>query len=100
MRSVPIHTGHILILVAVTATWSIPSHSGHPVAGVNPSARPAEAPVITGVDKDDAWYRYALTGVSEPYPPNLKFLEDQGNWHTPFTRPGMVGRYDIRGWHD
>ena len=27
------------------------------------------------------------------------FLEDQGNWYTPFNHPGMTGRYDIRGWH-
>ncbi|OYX43944.1 MAG: hypothetical protein B7Z02_07110 [Rhodobacterales bacterium 32-67-9] len=26
----------------------------------------------------------------------LKFLEDQGAWYTPFTRPGMTGPYKIR----
>jgi hypothetical protein len=37
--------------------------------------------------------------VSQPYPASLRFLEDQGNWYTPFNRPGMLPPYDIRGWH-
>ncbi len=48
---------------------------------------------------DGDWYREALTGVERPYPYSLKFLEDQGAWYTPFNRPGMTGRYDIRHWH-
>lgn len=62
--------------------------------------RPDGAPVIAHVDKDAAWYTNALTGVSPPYPASLRFLEDQGNWYTPFNRPGMKGVYDIRGWHE
>jgi hypothetical protein len=69
------------------------------VAGAEPSRRPASAPTITQVSKDDAWYARALTGIESPHPPSLGFLEDQGNWHTPFTEPGMPGRYDIRGWY-
>lgn len=69
------------------------------VAGVIPSERPAGAPEITQVRHDADWYAQALTGVSQPYPGSLKFLEDQGNWFTPFTHPGMHGRFDIRGWH-
>ena len=71
---------------------TLPSYADYPVAGLNPSVRPAGAPVITKVEKDDAWYRYAVTGISKPYPISLKFLEDQGNWVTPFTRPGAPGR--------
>lgn len=41
----------------------------------------------------------ALTGVEPPYPASLRFLEDQGAWHTPFIHPGMTGPYDIRRWH-
>lgn len=70
-----------------------------PIAGLEPSMRPAGAPVITTYHKDAAWYRYALTGISQPYPASLRFLEDQGAWHNPFVRPGMTGRYDIRNWH-
>ena len=70
-----------------------------PIAGLEPSMRPAGAPVITIYPKDAAWYGYALTGVSRPYPASLRFLEDQGPWHNPFVRPGMTGRYDIRNWH-
>jgi hypothetical protein len=70
-----------------------------PVAGVRPWERPAGAPVITVFAKSPAWYQRALTGISEPIPPSLRFLESQGAWYTPFNRPGMPGRYDIRGWH-
>jgi len=69
------------------------------IAGLNPGQRPANAPVITEVFKNQAWYARALTGVSQPYPYSLHFLDDQGNWYTPFNRPGMTGYYDIRGWH-
>lgn len=69
------------------------------VAGSTPWQRPAGAPVIDSVDHDSDWFRHALTGISRPYPASLRFLDDQGNWHTPFNRPGMTGPYDIRGWH-
>lgn len=69
------------------------------IAGTNPSQRPADAPVITQVQHDGAWYKAALKGVQEPYPQSLRFLENQGNWFTPFTHAGMNPPYDIRGWH-
>ena len=72
---------------------------GYPIAGTQPSERPAGAPVILEVQKPEGWYTRALTGVSQPYPFSLRFLEDQGNWYTPFIRPGMPGYYDIRGWY-
>ena len=75
------------------------SGNDYPIAGLEPSMRPAGAPVITVYSKDAAWYRYALTGVSRPYPASLRFLEYQGAWHNPFVRPGMTGPYDIRNWH-
>jgi len=71
-----------------------------PVVGLNPSKRPDSAPTITEMDRNSTWYSLALTGISRPYPSSLSFLDDQGNWYTPFIRPGMVGRYDIRGWHE
>ena len=69
------------------------------VIEVTPQQRPHDAPSIAAVKKDDNWYAAALSGISMPYPHSLKFLEDQGAWFTPFTRPGMTGPYDIRGWH-
>ncbi|MCB1800330.1 MAG: hypothetical protein KDI82_01450 [Gammaproteobacteria bacterium] len=71
----------------------------YPIAGTMPSQRPADAPQITAVNHPGAWYAAALHGVTRPYPYSLRFLESQGNWHTPFNRPGMPGRYDIRGWY-
>ena len=59
----------------------------------------ADAPVITTVDHDHDWYMRALHGIASPYPASLRFLEDQGNWYTPFDHPGATGRYDIRNWH-
>ncbi len=90
----------IAAIVAVVIA-SATSVSAEPfIAGVNPSERPEGAPVITTYVKDGAWYAQALTGVSQPYPWTLRFLENQGAWFTPFIHPGMTGPYDIRGWHN
>ena len=93
------------LLAALCAGITL-GHSGlalagdaYPIAGINPSERPLGAPVIQSVQRDMSWYQTALTGVSQPYPNSLLFLENQGNWYTPFNRPGMPGRYDIRGWY-
>lgn len=69
------------------------------IAGLHPEQRPKDAPVITKVEKPKSWYDRAVTGISKPYPYSFKFLEDQGNWYTPFNRPGMLSPYDLRGWH-
>jgi len=71
----------------------------YPMAGINPSQRPQGAPVITHISHNDAWYQQALRGIEKPYPGSLRFLENQGNWHTPFNQPGLKGPYDIRNWH-
>jgi hypothetical protein len=89
-------------LAASTLLLAMVSASGAgdlQIAGTQPSQRPQGAPRIITVDHPGAWYTSALHGVTRPYPHSLRFLEDQGNWHTPFNRPGMTGRYDIRGWH-
>ncbi len=91
-------------LAAVMVTSMLPALAcGDPgvsfVAGVEPYQRPAGAPMITTVDHDHDWYMRALHGIASPYPASLRFLEDQGNWYTPFDRPGAAGRYDIRGWY-
>ena len=69
------------------------------VAGLAPYQRPAGAPTVTAPTPFDAPGSVALHGVSQPIPQTMVWLRDQGNWYTPFTRPGMVDRYDIRGWH-
>lgn len=88
-------------LIGGALLWSHPvwADNTYPIAGSQPAERPVGAPVITEVSHDGAWYRQALTGVSRPYPNSLKFLENQGNWYTPFNHPGMPDGYDIRGWH-
>ena len=74
-------------------------YADSPVAGVKPDSRPAEAPAITEFDRPDGWYDEALSGVEEPYPYSLRFLENQEAWYSPFSRAGMLPPYDIRGWH-
>ncbi|WP_448202525.1 hypothetical protein [Azospirillum sp. sgz302134] len=81
----------------VTTTGGTPAPGF--VAGTAPSMRPADAPSLSAVAKDARWYQKALTGVDAPYPASLKFLDDQGGWYTPFSQPGMTGRYDLRNWH-
>ncbi len=86
---------------SVRLTWALdePESAGLQVAGTQPFERPAGAPVVQEMEKDGGWYGKALTGVTQPYPESLRFLEDQGAWYTPFTRPGMSGPYDVRAWH-
>lgn len=87
------------IVVVMTLWCSTAEGAGYPIAGIKPDQRPEGAPVITEVRHQPAWFQHALTGIDRPYPQSLKFLDSQGNWYTPFNRPGMTGRYDIRGWH-
>ena len=94
-RQVTLPVGISPILAIV---WAV-AQAETPVAGAVPHERPGDAPVMEQVVKDNAWYQKALTGISTPYPHSLRFLEDQGNWYTPFNHPGMTGPYDIRGWH-
>lgn len=69
------------------------------VAGTAPDRRPEHAPRILVEMHQRPWYVRALTGVTPPYPHSLFFLDAQGDWYSPFVVPGMVDRYDIRGWH-
>ena len=87
----------IVSLALVTTTGF--ASADYPIAGTAPFQRPEGAPKIEDVAHDPNWRAHALTGVSEPYAPSLGFLDDQGNWHTPFAMPGMLPPYDIRGWH-
>ena len=50
-------------------------------------------------EQDAAWQAQALKGIAEPQT-GVGFLKDQGVWYTPFNRPNMPGRYDIRHLHD
>ncbi len=83
-------------LFAVAITSVVESD---PVIILDHAQRPKNAPIVTEVKKNAAWYQSALHGITQPYPQSIKFLEAQGNWHTPFNHPGMPGRYDLRGWH-
>lgn len=88
----PVCSGMLLLTTSAVS-------ADYPIAGVEPSQRPTGAPVIEWVQHEETWFGHALTGVQKPYPRSLYFLESQGNWYTPFIRPGMRGPYDIRGLH-
>lgn len=93
----------LLIVVKCVVLGTLPiwtnAQEVYPVQGFTPHQRPEGAPFIDTVEKSAEWYSRALTGLQPPYPSSFRFLEDQGNWYTPFNRPGMTGPYDIRGWH-
>lgn len=76
-----------------------PAQAQQNIAGLRPHERPAAAPKTTTLVRDPRWLAGATEGIVEPVPPSLKFLQDQGDWYTPFIRPGMPGPYDIRGLH-
>ena len=69
------------------------------VAGTRPFERPADAPALHASDRDRSVARQ-LRGVATPYPTSLRFVANHGGWFTPFTEPGMTGRYDLRGFHN
>ncbi len=87
------------VLVAMLFVSPAFAAGAYPIAGLNPGERPAGAPVITEPVREKNWEATFFRGVSKPYPASLSWSRDQGSWHTPFNRPGMIGPYDIRGWH-
>ena len=99
MKQSSCQPGHLAWMVASLALVAGAARAEYPVAGTQPDARPAGAPRITTVTHDQAWFARALHGVSQPHPASLRWLDSQGNWYTPFNRPGMLPPYDIRGWH-
>ena len=81
--------------------WGLPAPAAepYPIAGLAPHERPKGAPVIRAFDAAPDWRRQALTGVAEPHPAGLDFLNNQGAWYTPFMCFGMTSPYDPRGWY-
>jgi hypothetical protein len=90
------------LLVAIAA-FCVPAAAQAPaepvIAGLSPHQRPVDAPILGQFSPDLKWRARTLHGISEPVPPTLRFIDSQGAWYTPFDRPGMPGRYDLRGWH-
>lgn len=85
--------------MAVLLALGVPAQAQTYIAGAQPDRRPEGAPVITKFQAPKGWPKSGLRGVSDPVPPSLRFIDDQGGWYTPFTRPGMTGRFDIRKLH-
>ncbi len=91
----------LIAVLPAPATGAEPTRSVTPrfVAGLAAHQRPAGAPVVREFAPAPRWRSYSLTGVSEPVPASLGFLNSQGAWYTPFNHPGMPGYYDLRNWH-
>jgi hypothetical protein len=86
------------ILLAAACWSSAGIAADFPIAGLTPNQRPAGAPVITVFKPGPDWEKRMFHGISQPFPPSLRWVRDQGAWYTPFNRPGMSAPYDIRGW--
>lgn len=82
---------------AVVALAPASAMETYPVAGLTPWQRPSHAPRIDTAMPFDL--RAATRGIAPPALPGLAFLDNQGNWYTPFNHPGMTGPYDLRDWH-
>ncbi len=91
--------GTAVVLLFSMSGGGLQAESNYPIAGTIPDQRLSGAPVLNKVDHSSAWYQRALTELSPPYPASFHFLENQGNWYTPFVHPGMTGPYDLRHWH-
>lgn len=96
-------TRNIVLSFILPAFWmplsTACAQDAYPVAGLAPHLRPKSAPVVRMFEPTPDWRGKALSGVGEPIPAGLKFLDNQGAWYTPFAHPGMTGPYDLRGWH-
>ena len=87
-----------LVLTSGLALASEPAQGF--VAGLAPHERPELAPVLKQAIPEAVRADKATQGIVGPVPASIQgFLKDQGGWYTPFSRPGMTGVYDIRGWH-
>ncbi len=92
--------GGTLLATVIVALLSLSSSEAETfIGGTTPSQRPEGAPSIEAFQKSPEWYATATAGISQPVPSSVKFLDDQGAWYTPFTHPGMLAPYDIRGLH-
>ena len=89
---------HWLVLLLPVLAATAGAAEDEMVGGLRPFERPRGAPTIKEFVRDDAWLARAQRGLGEPAN-GVGFLKDQGAWYTPFTRPNLLGRYDIRGLH-
>lgn len=82
------------LFVASTAEGEAPPA----VAGLLPTQRPSAAPRVTRAAPPPEAVARARRGIDQAQR-GFSFLSDQGAWYTPFDRPGMTGRYDLRRLH-
>ena len=90
----------LLVVGMLAAGASLTAGAAEPspyIAGVTPDHRRTDVPVIKEAPPFDE--QRAFRGIEQPYPASLSVFRDQGAWYTPFTLPGMIGPYDIRGYH-
>ena len=84
---------------STSASRSEPDATIEFVAGLEPYQRPTSAPVIQEFVPSTDWRSRFMSGIDEPIPTNLDFIDSQGAWYTPFNQPGMPGYYDLRNLH-
>lgn len=86
------------LMVLSLPSWSADVEAA-PIAGLTPYERPVGAPTIKAVTRTPEQAVKLTTGIAQALPPGIEWMKDQGAWYSPFTLPGMVGYYDVRGWH-
>ncbi len=94
------HSAYFSMLFSIGVTWAgVALAEPNVIGGITPDRRPEGLPTVGQTGLTQAGQERILHGVSRPYPPSLRWIEDQGGWFTPFANPGMTGPYDIRNWH-
>jgi hypothetical protein len=70
------------------------------VAGLHPDRRPDMAPRLDeAAARTPDQFARVLRGIDKPVPGNVQSIAATGNWWVPLRQPGMMGPYDLRGWH-
>ena len=82
-----------LALVIGSALWTVPAAAAD--VAVNAPVVQQQAPAKSAAQIKAV----AATLPTVSRPALTPLLRNLGNQYTPMTRPGMLGRYDIYGWH-
>lgn len=85
--------------LSAPAAWAQAPSAAPWVAGLVPDQRPGAAPVQAPLIADLALQQQRLAGITTPWPGQVARIAEQGRWYSPMFRPGMPGRYDLRGLH-
>lgn len=87
------------LCLTIASAGSRAGDVAYAVAERTRDARPPQAPTVREFSPTPAWREKALQGIVSRGTENVRFLNEQGAWYTPFAAPGMPGPYDLRDFH-